>query len=242
MRIILIALLFLLPNLSNAQSFEGKYFGDFLDSENLITIERKKGQFITTVLTSTKTSFVLDSELANGVLIFSVPLYEKGELEVKGVLVDEDLELSFFMEGSQYVTTLRRLGKKTKLEDVRAPQMELALDERLIGKWLELERYSSDGRLAKDSKASKAYYQIFTSDGRIIIDPRKFRDADESNGFDFSYADIPNFRWKMKGRDTIISSAPGLMEWEEKYILSGDSLTLINDRGFKVFFIRDSKN
>jgi len=236
MKIILAFISVLLFAYLNFQTFEGKYLGSFLGNDNIITIDQKNGDYIATIVTSSKTSFVLDCKTKGDSIVFFMPLNDGSELEVKAVLVNEDLELSFMLVEKLFTTLLTRIEEKGP---PNGRKEKIVLDSRLFGKWIELERYDEDGVLIQSDFFNKRYYRIFTKDGRILLDPQRFRDEYQKHGRPFSYQDVPTFYWRTKESNYIVASLPGVMEFEEKYFFQGDSLILVSDGGFKTYLIRD---
>lgn len=228
-----------------SQNLEGKYFGTFLDPENIVSIELKKGYYTATIITSSKTSFVLDCEPIGDALVFNIPLNNDSELEVKAILKNDDLQLNFLLEGKNYTTILNRIDIQTISEDNKKEKAEIPfLDQKIIGKWIQLGSYYPSGELADPDTYKKGYYMVFTKDGRIIVDSRMFRDALSKDGLSstFSYSDIPNFNWRVKPKNILVTSSPSLSSFEEEYFFKGDSLILITDRGIKKYYIRDNKD
>jgi hypothetical protein len=243
MKYILSLLLILICKSLCSQDIEGKYFGTFLDPENIISFELINGRYTATIITSSKTSFVLDCKQFGEVLLFNMPLNDDSELEVKAILKNEDLELSFSLKGKSYTTILNRIGIQTIPEVNKKEKEKLFLDPKIIGKWILLGSYFPSGEIADPSSFKKNYYKVFTKDGRIVIDSRMFRDALSKDGLSstFSYSDIPDFNWRVKPDKILVTSSPGLSSFEEEYFFQGDSLIFTTDRGIKKYYIRDKK-
>lgn len=241
----LISLLFCFNSiLLFSQDIEGKYFGTFLDPENVVSIELKNGRYIATIITSSKTSYVLDCEPVGKAIVFIMPLNDDSELEVKAILKNQDLELSFSLEGRNYTTILNRIGIQTISEGKKKEKDKPFLDPKIIGKWIQQGSYYPSGEFTEPDSYKKGYYMVFTKDGRIIVDSRMFRDALAKDGLSstFSYSDIPDFNWHVKPNNILVTSVPGLNSFEEEYSFQGDSLILTTDRGIKKYYIRDKKD
>ncbi|REG84724.1 hypothetical protein [Algoriphagus antarcticus] len=225
------------------QSFEGKYFGNFLDPENIVSIELKKGQYFATILTSSKTTFVVDCELVEGSLRFFVPLNDEKKLRVTAVSIDQDLELSFTLEGENYTALLKRIGTQTVSKDNNKEKIDKPfLDPEIMGKWIQLGSHYPSGEPTEVDFSTKGYYKVFTKDGRIINDSRMFRDVSAKNGHSFSYSDIPDFNWSMRRPNILITSSPEFGSFEEEYYIQNDSLILKTTGGFKTYFVREIKD
>ncbi|REG84723.1 hypothetical protein [Algoriphagus antarcticus] len=242
MRILLSFILVIFYTSSFSQNFEGKYSGNFLDPETLLTIELKKGQYTAIILTSSKTSFVLDCEVVESSLLFSVPMNDEKELQVTAVSMDHDLELSFTLEGQNYTTLLSRFGGKIdSKENVEETRDKPSLNPELIGKWIQLETYDASGKPVDGEYSGKGYYRIYTKDGRLIVDPQRFRDESSKNGRSFSYSDVPTFIWTTFKSNILVTNLPGIIEIEEEYLIKGDSLSLKTDKNFITFFRKGNK-
>ncbi len=225
-----------------SQSFEGTYFGNFLDPKTMFTIEVSKGQYIATILTSSKTSFVLDCELTGGSLLFFVPMNDGNELQVTAVSVDQDLELSFTLEGQKYTTLLSRFGGQIDSKvNIKETRDKPSLNPELIGKWIQLGTYDASGKPVDGEYSGKGYYRIFTKDGRLIVDPQRFRDESSKNGRSFSYSDVPIFIWTTFKSNILDTNLPGIIEIEEEYLIKGDSLSLKTDKSYTTFFRKGNK-
>ncbi len=226
-----------------SQSFEGKYFGNLLDPENIISIELENGQYIATILTSSKTSFVLDCEAVENSLLFFVPMNDGNELQVTAVSVDQDLELSFTLEGEKYTSRLNRISVQNISKGNSIVKTDKPfLDPKIMGKWIQLGSYYPSGEPTETDFSKKGYYSVFKNDGRLIVDSRMFRDDFAKNGLSFSYSDIPEFNWSVKLPNIFITSSPGLGSFEEEYHFQSDSLILTTDRGIKKYYVRDKKD
>ena len=244
MKYILSLLLFLICINLFSQEIEGKYFGTFLDPDNIVSIELINGRYTATIITSSNTSFVLDCEQVGEALLFNMVLNDDSELEVKAILKNKDLELSFLLEGRNYTTLLNRIGIQTIPEINKDEKEKPFLDPKIIGKWIILGSYFPSGEIADPTSFKKNYYKVFTKDGRVIIDSRMFRDALAKDGLPstFSYSDIPDFNWRVMADNILVTSSPGLSSYEEQYSFQGDSLILTTDRGIKKYYIRDKKD
>lgn len=239
MKIILVLFSVVVNAYLNFQTFEGKYIGSFLGNDNIVTIEQKNNELYIATIVVSKTSFVLDCTSKGESLIFFMPLNDGSELEVKAALVNDDLELSFTLDEKFYTTLLKRIDKKG-LPTSRKEKH--GLDSNLFGKWIVLGRHDNHGGVIQSDSYSKRYYRIFTKDGRLIIDPQKFRDDYRKNGIPFSFQDLPPpLNWRTKESNKIVISFPGVIEFEEKYFFQGDSLILVTDEGYKTFLIRDKQ-
>jgi hypothetical protein len=216
-------------NFVAAQEFQGTYIGDFLDSANRLTIIESNSSYLVTIKYFSDKAISFPSELFNEELNFNIP--SSGNcIEVKGRLSDYGLEITYFANGSNQTASLEKLGEIKKIQDKAS--------NNIIGKWIQLGTYDSKGNSTKADFSNKSYYREFLRDGRMIIDPRLFRDDAQKHGLPFSYQDIPNFRWKVEGSTILITATPNQIGFSEEFMIKGDSLILKNDMGFKTYFIK----
>ncbi len=234
--LILSLLLFISFNSTFSQKFEGRYLGNFHQEESLININLEREVYNILILTSSGKSFTAEGKLENGGLNFLISTNKENEYNL--VQINSGLNLEYTTESENRSDFFQKIniGNQDPID-----KSDTYLHSELIGKWIRLGTYSSSGKIFEPGTKKKNYYRVFTDDGRLIEDPRYFRDNAQKNGFEFSYTDIPNFFWKVKSSNILITSSPGLGVFEEKFEFTGDSLIITTDRGSSTYFVREKK-
>jgi hypothetical protein len=72
------------------------------------------------------------------------------------------------------------------------------LDQRLVGRWLNLFVKDLNGEIIKNKFHGKNYIDTYLKNGEYLIDPNYLRDDLKRNGIKGSldYSLIPSFKWK----------------------------------------------
>lgn len=101
------------------------------------------------------------------------------------------------------------------------------LDQRLVGKWVNLHAKDSDGKIIKDEFYEKKYIDTFLKNGQYLIDPNFLRDDLKRNGIKetLDYSLILSFSWKTYDNQIleIVTSEGGQ---KIRYNFLGDTLIL----------------
>lgn len=113
------------------------------------------------------------------------------------------------------------------------------LEEKIKGKWIRIGTYDENGNLFENENKRKKYYQTFTNDGRMILDPSIFRDNASKHGLEFSYSDIPNFRWKIKLPNILEISSPETGTIEDFFYFKSDTLVIKTQLGYSTILVKD---
>lgn len=210
--------------------FQDTYVRKFMDSAESLLIIKSNFSYLLAINNSSDRAILFSSELSIEKLIFKAPSNGQNSIEVKERLPDYELEFNYFANESKQTSFQEDLRKTKKLQENDS--------NKIIGKWIQLGTYDSNGNSTKADFSNKNYYREFLRDGRMIIDPRLFRDDAQKHGLPFSYQDIPNFRWKVEGSIILITATPNQIGFSEEFMIKGDSLILKNDMGFKTYFIK----
>lgn len=217
-----------------SQEFQDTYVGRFMDSARSSSMVKSNSSYLLPIKNSSDRAILFSSDLLNEKLIFKIPSNGNNCIEVNGRLSDYPLELTYFANRSNQTSFLENLGETKKIQENDS--------NKIIGKWIQLGTYDSKGNSTKADFSNKSYYREFLRDGRMIIDPRLFRDDAQKHGLPFSYQDIPNFRWKVEGSTILITATPNQIGFSEEFMINGDSLILKNDMGFKTYFIKHNNS
>jgi hypothetical protein len=237
-KLILFILILFSINFTFAQKFEGTFVGKFHQEETVINIDLENEVYNILFLTSSGKSFIAESKLENGKLNFHISMEENRANEYSLSKSDSGINIKYASGSEKFIDHFVDInyGKQMQNENDNT-----IIDSTLTGKWIRLGTYDSSGKIFESGTEKKNYYRTFTEDGRLIEDPRYFRDNAEKNGFEFSYTDIPSFFWKIKSLNILITSSPGQGSFEEEYYTQNDSLILKTTAGFKTYFVRDKK-
>lgn len=101
------------------------------------------------------------------------------------------------------------------------------LDQRLVGKWVNLHAKDPDGKIIKDEFYGKKYIDTFLKNGQYLIDPNFLRDDMKRNGIKepLDYSLIPSFSWKTYDNQILeIETSEGFQKI--RYNFLGDTLVL----------------
>jgi hypothetical protein len=101
------------------------------------------------------------------------------------------------------------------------------LDQRLLGKWMNLYAKDANGEIIKDDFYKKKYIDTFLKNGQYSIDPNFLRDDLKRNGIKepLDYSLMPVFSWKTFDNQILeISGSDGSQKI--RYNFSGDTLIL----------------
>ena len=101
------------------------------------------------------------------------------------------------------------------------------LDQRLLGKWVNLHAKDPDGKIIKDEFYGKKYIDTFLKNGQYLIDPNFLRDDMRRNGIKepLDYSLIPSFSWKTYDNQILeIETSEGFQKI--RYNFLGDTLVL----------------
>lgn len=226
------------------QSFEGQYSGELLSKEDTMILEKIKSGY-TVKLINSENNFVTFGEITSGELVFHLPLNEGGDLEIKAQKKSNNIIVTFFLEEHKYSSEFsllqivnndsnkKDLGKKTSHQ----------LDEDLIGDWVKVGIFNKDGSIDKDvDYRGKNYSQIYTDDGRVIMDMRQFRDDLIEQGVKAPlFTELPTIYWEtIDQKYLIIKGRSGGRSHESKsaYLVKNDTLTVFQDNGLMQVLIR----
>jgi len=238
-KLILYILILFSINFTFAQKFEGRFVGKLHQEETIINIDLENEVYNILFLTSSGKSFIAESKLENGKLNFHISMEENRANEYTLSKSDSGIHIEYTSGSEKIVDHFADInyGKQRQNENDIAH-----IDSALMGKWIRLGTYDSNGKIFESGTGKKKYYKTFTDDGRLIEDPRLFRDNAEKNGLEFSYTDIPSFFWEIKSPNILITSSPGFGSFEEEYYIQNDSLILKTTGGFKTYFVRKIKD
>lgn len=115
------------------------------------------------------------------------------------------------------------------------------LDPNLIGNWSLIHSRDEHGNIVQDEFKGKGYLINYAEDGRLILDPRAFRDSMKEYGVnEFSYSEIPVLFWKVDGNKIITrgSSPQGIIESESVFLIKADTLIKYSPNGGSTTYIR----
>ena len=113
------------------------------------------------------------------------------------------------------------------------------LDQRLVGRWMNLYSKDQDGKIIKDEFYGKKYIDTFQKNGQYLFDPNFLRDDMKRNGINepLDYSLIPTFSWKTYENQILeIISTEGSQKI--RYNFSGDTLILGYQNGHIQYLLK----
>lgn len=233
MRFLAYCVLTLLSQNVFSQTFEGKYMGSFQEENTFLHIDYKRNAYTILIIKSSGETYFSEGHENNNLLKFEISIGENPPSAFTLSKNDNGLILSFFSNGNEISALFQSQEKKVSTNEA------LDQDKDLVGKWIQLVTYDADGKVFEAETKNKKYYTVFTEDGRMIVDPRMFRDNFQKHGLDFSYSDIPNFTWKVQLPNILIISVPQNMSYKEMYRIKGDTLVTTTNVGYRTIFVRE---
>jgi hypothetical protein len=174
-------------------------------------------------------------------IFFPETIFHKEQVDV--VLYFQDysqLKLKSLSNTSEI--KINKITENTDLKLVNIPKLlKNNLDPNLIGDWILLYSKDEKGNTINDEFKGKGYLINYSENGKVILDPRAFRDSLKNFGIsNFSYSDIPIVYWKTYGNQLInqSSSPQGNFETESTYLIKGDTLFEFSLNGSSTVYVR----
>jgi hypothetical protein len=174
-------------------------------------------------------------------VFFPETILHKEQVDV--VLYFQDYPLLKLKSSSNILEIeINKIAENTDLKLVNIPKLlKNNLDPNLIGDWTLLYSKDEKGSIINDEFKGKGYLINYAENGKLILDPRAFRNSQKEFGIsNFSYNDIPIVYWKTIGNKVInqASSPQGNFEMESTYFIKSDTLYKFSFDGSSTIYVR----
>lgn len=230
---------------ANSNDFEGIYQCTLGGQDVYLKIVNEDGLAILEILEGKQKYSKHQGNILNDSIVFS-----------KIVIQNRELTFTFYVQNSK-VVTINEIGESSEIRIYKISEnanlklgnipslLKNDLDPNLIGNWTLLYSKDEKGSIIKDEFKGKGYIIQYTENGKLILDPRAFRENLKASGImEFSYKEIPTASWKTEKNQLIVhwSSPQGnVIDSKSTYLIKRDTLFKFSPNGSSTIHIRGKK-